>query len=108
MNNFYKSAGRRIRNIREKSKLTREYIAMKADISPKFLYEIETGIKGFSADTLFRISEALGISTDYIIKGTEVPNEFKEFGDLLYLFSDEQKKDIIKVFQIFGRLYGIK
>ena len=53
---LYVEAGKRIRLIREKKQYTREYVALKADISSKFLYEIEHGLKGFSADNLYKIS----------------------------------------------------
>ena len=64
--------GERIRELREIQNYTREAFAEKIDISPKFLYEIETGKKGFSADVLGRISKALSISCDYIMFGEDV------------------------------------
>lgn len=63
--------GARIRELREIQNYTREVLAEKVDISAKFLYEIETGKKGFSADTLCRISKALSVSCDYIMFGEE-------------------------------------
>lgn len=48
---------------------TREQLAELADISDKFLYEIETGKKGFSAITLMNLSKALEVSLDYIMTG---------------------------------------
>lgn len=59
--------GARIRELREIQNYTREGLAEKVDISAKFLYEIEMGKKGFSADTLCRISKALSVSCDYIM-----------------------------------------
>ena len=44
----------------------------------KFLYEIETGKKGFSADTLSRISVALSVSCDYIMFGEETGHHTSE------------------------------
>ena len=61
--------GERIRELREIQHYTREVFAEKVDISSKFLYEIETGKKGFSADTLCRIAQALSVSCDYIMFG---------------------------------------
>lgn len=63
--------GARIRELREIQNYTREVLAEKVDISAKFLYEIEAGKKGFSADTLCRISKALAVSCDYIMLGEE-------------------------------------
>lgn len=66
-----RQVGERIRELRELQNYTREGFAEKVDISAKFLYEIETGKKGFSADTLCRISKALSVSCDYIMLGEE-------------------------------------
>lgn len=63
--------GERIRELREIQNYTREAFAEKVEISAKFLYEIETGRKGFSADTLCRIAQALSVSCDYIMLGEE-------------------------------------
>lgn len=65
------SIGERIRELREVQNYTREAFAEKVDISAKFLYEIETGKKGFSADTLSRIAKALSVSCDYIMFGED-------------------------------------
>ena len=59
MNSFYEEAGKRIRLLREERNLSRDIPSERAEISAKFLYEIESGKKGFSADTLYRLSKAL-------------------------------------------------
>lgn len=64
-------AGERIRKLREMQNCTREDFAGEVEISSKFLYEIETGKKGFSADILCRIAQALSVSCDYIMFGEE-------------------------------------
>ena len=74
--------GERIRELREIQTYTREAFAEKIDISPKFLYEIETGKKGFSADVLGRISKALSISCDYIMFGEDVKHYGNEKNNL--------------------------
>ena len=59
--------GERIRGLRLERKMTREELAEAAELSTSFLYEIETGKKGFSAYTLGNL--ALGVQTDYILLG---------------------------------------
>lgn len=54
---LYKEAGERILLVRIMRGYTRETLAERAAISPKFLYEIETGRKGFSAAVLFNLCE---------------------------------------------------
>lgn len=66
-----KQIGKRIRELRELQNDTREAFAEKVGISSKFLYGIESGKKGFSADTLCHISQALSVSCDYIMLGKE-------------------------------------
>lgn len=64
-----KQVGGRIRKLRELNHYTRESLAEKVGVSPKFLYEIETGRKGFSAEVLCLISKTLSASCDYILFG---------------------------------------
>ena len=70
--------GERIRELREIQHYTREYFAEKIDISSKFLYEIETGKKGFSVDILKRMSEVLSVSCDYILLGEDKEHRTSE------------------------------
>lgn len=64
------TVGERIMILRSDRGYTREQLAELADISEKFLYEIETSKKGFSAMTLMNLSNALEVSLDYIMTGT--------------------------------------
>lgn len=57
--------------MREMKHYTRDTFAGKVGISSKFLYEIETGRKNFSADVLCRIARELSVSCDYIMLGRE-------------------------------------
>lgn len=70
--------GMRIRNLREERHLTREQFSEDVEISPQFLYAIESGQKGISANTLARICHAFHVSSDYILFGesfTKVSDE---------------------------------
>lgn len=66
---FYIAMGERIKNLRLGKNLSREKFSIMADISDKFLYDIEVGNKGISADTLCRICKALDVSADWLLKG---------------------------------------
>ena len=78
--------GNRIKALREGNKISREELADKAGISTKFLYEVENGKKGISAETLLKISQALCYSCDYILTG-ENKNDFQEINDILNNFN---------------------
>ncbi len=64
-----KDAGKRIQYLRKLNGYTREDFSEKAKISSKFLYEIELGRKGFSAEVLLSIARNLAVSCDYIMTG---------------------------------------
>ncbi len=49
--------------------ITRDKLAEAIDVTPKFVQDIEYGNKGMSTETLARLSEVLGLTTDYILKG---------------------------------------
>ena len=100
MSLFYKNAGYRIRELREMNRYTREQFAEAADISPKFLYEIETGQKGFSADTLHRIAKALSVGCDYILSGKKQDMYGEEVLDTIGMFSCDQMVAISKILEL--------
>ncbi len=64
-----KDIGYRIMELRLDRGYSRERLAERAGISSKFLFEIERNEKGFSANTLINLAEALDVSADYIMTG---------------------------------------
>lgn len=69
MNDFNSVVGGRIKEKRLEIGFTRENLARKSRISDKFLYDIEVGNKGMSAETLYKVAKALGVSTDWLLDG---------------------------------------
>lgn len=61
--------GKRIRNKRKEMGLTQEQFAEKADISVSMLSTAERGVKAIRPENIIKISEALGMSCDYLLKG---------------------------------------
>lgn len=96
-------AGQRIRELREIQNYTRESFAEKVDISVKFLYEIETGKKGFSAGTLCRISKALSVSCDYIMLGEE--KGYRSMEKIVCVLETLEPKQVSKMQDILKILY---
>ena len=66
--------GERIRKIREELKMSREKFSEMVDISDVFLGQIERGERSLSTKTLVKIISFTGLSSDYILFGTETPN----------------------------------
>ncbi len=67
MKKLYKHVGEYIIEKRGTLGYTREDLAERANISAKFLYEIETGKKGFSVFVLHKLCAALQISPNDVI-----------------------------------------
>ena len=67
--------GKRVREVREYQKLSRERLAEKADISTQFLSDIEMGRKSMTTSTLCNITAALAVSADYLLFGNAEEKE---------------------------------
>ena len=65
--------GNRIRVLREAQGKTRDKLSEEADISSHFLFEIETGKKSMTANTIVNIAKALNVTTDFILLGAATP-----------------------------------
>ena len=92
--------GARIRKQREQFGYTRETLAEKLDITPKFCADIELGCKGMSVQTLCNISAVLKLSTDYILFGS-TQQEYAFSSLLLQRCTPMEQKyaeDILKTF----------
>ena len=63
--------GRIIRNLREKQRLTQEVLSGLAGVSRSHLAEIETGHTNANVETLWRISEALGMKMSDLFRIVE-------------------------------------
>lgn len=104
MKEIYYDAGARIRMLREAKHYTREYLSEKSEISPKFLYEIENGQKGFSADTLYKLSEALDTNSDYILFGEYRGHVDEEVLRLMRLFDEDKREDVVAIIELVYKL----
>lgn len=66
-NEFNINIGKKIKELRVEKAFSRTLLAARADISAKFLYEIELGKKGCSCYILYRLAVALGVRVDRLI-----------------------------------------
>lgn len=79
MRQFYKplnvAIGARIRAARESARMTRETFSEKVDISTQFLTDIERGRMGASVETILKICDVLGVTTDTILRSPDLDEE---------------------------------
>ena len=86
-----KEIGRRVREMREYHEFTREKLAEYADISVQFLASIETGQKSMTTHTLYKMSKALNVSTDYLVTGKASSPETSKISLILETLSEDEK-----------------
>ena len=104
MINIYQGAGERIYLTRVMRGYTRESLAELAQISSKFLYEIETGKKGFSAQVLYNICVALRVDSDYILTGKQEISYDKKLTRVLEMFEKEKTNQISEILKDIYKL----
>lgn len=63
--------GLRIREIREVYQMTQAEFSERCDLSESFLAAVESGRKGVTSKTLFKICTAMNVSADYFIRGND-------------------------------------
>jgi transcriptional regulator with XRE-family HTH domain len=85
-----KEIGDRIQKYRKLAGYSLEKFAELVDISSGFCSDIENGNTGLSLETLFRISNVLGVSCDILIKGYEPNNDLSVIIGLLQKFGSNE------------------
>jgi transcriptional regulator with XRE-family HTH domain len=63
--------GERVAQLRKQKGLTQEKLAQRADISTPFVSDIENDKRNVSSKVLLKLSDALDVSLDYLMKGKE-------------------------------------
>lgn len=100
--------GNRIRQERQRRGITQEQLAEKVDISVNFMSLIENG-RNMSIETLVKISNALGVSVDYLLSDTVAINGdviSEQIVQHLSPLSDDEKLfflNIIKQYKTINR-----
>ena len=98
---FNRQIGARIRSQREFLGIPRERLCNFVNISPQFLSEIERGVKGASAETLFKLCEGLNISADAVLMGREKPADVSDITATLAMLDEKYiplAEDLLKTF----------
>ena len=84
---------------------TRDFLAQKTNLSTKFLYEIETGKKGFTAEVLYRISNALDVKCDYILVGKSGEEPCNLYiNKILNKYDEYQRKNVLRILELINEI----
>ena len=75
MDDLLNQIGQRIRKHRERSRLSQEQLAERADVSSQTISTAETGKKRLRVENIIKICEVLEISPDYLLLGEISPQD---------------------------------
>lgn len=101
---FNRNIGSRIRQRREQLGMTREAMCELIDLSPQFLSELERGVRGVSARTVYKVCAGLGVSADYIVMGRESVSgnsRAAALADMIEALDDAQYKLMLELAALF-------
>ena len=84
----YQQIGRQIRRARLRRKMTQAQLAEAADLSVPYISHVERGKKRVSLDALLRISQALGVTVDQLLSGTQPQDKGAYLPEMVELFGD--------------------
>lgn len=95
-----KEMGARVREARRNLKLSQVDLAEKAQLHPTYISQIENGKANLSIDVFIRLTEALQVSADWLLR-SNVPSVNKlETNEIVSLLNDctvSEKKAILKM-----------
>ena len=105
MNDFNKKLGLKIKKLRERRGFSREKLGEMAEISDRFIYDIETGQKGISAENLYKLSRALNVTSDYLLfEVEENKNELSYVTEILKSLSPSELESVEKIILEISKL----
>lgn len=105
-NALHVDMGQRIRDRRIELRWTRESLAEKTELSSRFIACIETGQCGLSLDSLARMAQALGVSTDYLLFGSGHAPIPHDISDAIAAFPPVYYPLLVKQIRLFGDIIG--
>jgi transcriptional regulator with XRE-family HTH domain len=102
--------GKRIRALRADQKLTQDELAHRCNVSPKYMSELERGIKAPSWDTLVALCKGLNVKFDVLVYAIDdAPNdEPTRIEDLLAGRPREAQYQLLQGMQLVLRAAELK
>ena len=95
----YKLIGKRLKEAREKKKITQEKLAESLDVSIGYISQVERGLKHFNLQRITQVSKIFEIPVSYIIDGSISDKPVDALSELIETikdYSDEEIRALIK------------
>jgi transcriptional regulator with XRE-family HTH domain len=102
--------GNRLRQIRAELEITQEELALKCDMQPSHIGQLERGIKSPTLETLYKIASGINIDVSDLVnfrETLEVPNNYDEQTNKIIAqvqkMSVTEKKRILTIVKTFRK-----
>lgn len=95
--------GQRIRAARESMHMSREKFGRLCDISPSFLAAVESGKKGITSKTVYKICSAAHLSANYIVSGKKSEKNEGILPELIGELSDREREHVLQMISVYVR-----
>lgn len=82
--------GKRILDRRKQLGLTQEALAEKAEVTTQFVSYAESGKRAMRPENLLKISEALGVSADYLLTGDMIDKDSLLLSEKMRMLTPKQ------------------
>jgi transcriptional regulator with XRE-family HTH domain len=103
--------GSRIKELRQRNKITIERLCEIIGVSPSFIGLIERGDSGISVDNLYKLSQVFDVSVDYLLTGTSAVTERSRFDVLIsniYDYTEKEIDSLITLSKFIDKHYNVK
>lgn len=100
MSLYFKQIGDRVREIRLKKNMSQQELSAKSNISLPHISDIELGKKGMHLATFIRLTEALEVSADVLLRSNipQVTEIYKgEFAEILDGCTPSEMETILRI-----------
>lgn len=106
MSDFRIDMGNRMKEKRKQLHYTQEYMAEKLNVSMKHYGGVERGNAGLSLENMIEVSDILGVSLDYLIKGTKENDNFmpERIREIYFGFPQEKRQYFMEMLEAVSRL----
>lgn len=104
-----RAVGNRIRYFRHTKVLSQEDLALRANINPAYLGQLERGLKCPTIDTLYKISCALNVPLTELLQSIEPvgtpPPDTDRLNSLLSYLPDAKRNQVLDIIEAIIKLY---
>lgn len=102
--------GNRIRFYRRERKLSQEELALRSDLHPSYIGQLERGLKTPSIDTIYKITKSLDITMSEFLGSIEAIDKVKDSYAMktYYLIEQESLHNQKNIYEIVKSILSLK